>query len=71
MTKNIDKLFDAEQEVRNHSRYIANTTINIKKYISEKTSGIANAIAGANRWGNSPSNSSNRQRKNLFYNKFT
>lgn len=47
MTKNIDKLFDAEQEVRNHSRYIANTTINIKKYISEKTSGIANAIAGA------------------------
>ncbi len=47
MTNYIDKLFNAEQETQNHSRYIANTIVDIKKYISEKPSGIANAIAGA------------------------
>lgn len=47
MTNYIDKLFNAEQETQNHSRYIANTIIDIEKYISEKPSGIANAIAGA------------------------
>lgn len=44
---NLDVLFLAVDEIVNYANYTVNETINIKKYISEHSRGIANAIAGA------------------------
>lgn len=47
MTSNIDKLFLANNEIINHSRYNANEVIEITKYLGETKRGIFNIIAGA------------------------
>ncbi|WP_343118168.1 DEAD/DEAH box helicase family protein [Romboutsia sp. MSSM.1001216sp_RTP31141st1_F12_RTP31141_220114] len=47
MKKKLDRLLLAMSEEINHSRYEANEVIEVHKYLSEKNSGVLNAIAGA------------------------
>ncbi|WP_343102027.1 DEAD/DEAH box helicase family protein [Romboutsia sp. MSSM.1001216sp_RTP31141st1_G3_RTP31141_220114] len=47
MEQKLDRLLLSMNEEINHSRYEANEIIEVQKYISEKNSGVLNAIAGA------------------------
>lgn len=43
----LENMLLAEKEVSNYSKYIANETISIEKYLSESNHGVINTIAGA------------------------
>lgn len=47
MEQKLDRLLLSTNEEINHSKYEANEVIEVQKYLSEKSSGILNAIAGA------------------------